>query len=70
MTAPNVTFTLADESQDITTLDVYFNAEFRPRISNDDDAGLGHKVRLTIPQADVAAAAAAWERSPAKFPTR
>lgn len=71
LTEPNLMFTLAATSQGITTLDVYFDAESRPRgDSNDDNEGLGHRVRLTIPQAEVAAAVGDWERDLTAFPTR
>ena len=55
----------------ITTVDVYFDAESRPPTSsNDDDEGLGHKVRLTIPQADVAEAVDHWDQDLQGFPVR
>ena len=63
LTEPNLMFTLASTSQGITTLDVYFDAESRPPSgSNDDHDGLGHRVRLMIPQADVTAAVANGSR--------
>ena len=71
LTEPNLMFTLNGASQGITTLDIYFNAESRPPSdSNDDDEGLGHQVRLTIPQADIAAAVSGWEEELAHFPVR
>jgi hypothetical protein len=70
-TEPNLMFTLNRTSQGITTLDVYFNAESRPPTgSNDDAQGLGHRVRLTIPQADIAAAVSGWEEDLTQFPIR
>lgn len=48
---------------DITTVNIYFNAESRPPTgSNDDEEGVGHKVRLILPQADVAEAVTQWEQ--------
>ena len=71
LTEPNLMFMLAATSQGIVTLDVYFDAESRPPGgSNDDEDGLGHKVRLMIPQADVAAVVGAWEQDLIAFPTR
>ena len=71
MTEPNLMFTLAATSMGIVTLDVYFDAESRPPSgSNDDKAGLGHRVRLTIPQADLAVAVDDWERDLIAFPVR
>jgi hypothetical protein len=71
LTEPNLMFTLAATSQCTTTLDVYFDAESRPPGgSNDDEDGLGHRVRLTIPHTDVAAAASEWEQDLIAFPTR
>jgi hypothetical protein len=70
-TEPNLTFTRGNISQGITTLDVYFSAESRPPTgSNDDREGLGHKVRLTIPQADIAEAASRWDEDLGEFPVR
>jgi len=47
LTEPNLMFALHATSEGVTTLDVYFDAESRPPTgSNDDDAGLGHRVRL------------------------
>ena len=71
LTEPNLMFILDGASQGITTLDIYFNAESRPPSdSNDDDEGLGHQVRLTIPQANIAAAASGWEEDLTHFPVR
>ena len=71
LTEPNLMFTLIQASQGITKLDIYFNAESRPPAgSNDDDQGLGHLVRLTIPQADIAAAVRSWEEDLTHFPAR
>lgn len=71
LTEPNLMFTLADTSRDITTVDVYFDAECRPpNCSFDGHEGLGHRVRLTIPQADLASAVAEWEQDLVAFPTR
>jgi hypothetical protein len=70
-TEPNLMFTLSETSQGITTVDVYFNAESRPpRGSNDEDEGLGHRVRLTIPQADIAEPVGGWEQALTHFPVR
>lgn len=71
LTEPNLTFTLNNASQGIATVDVYFNAESAPPTgSNDDHGGLGHKVRLTIPQADIAEAVGPWEQDLKAFLVR
>jgi len=71
LTEPNLTFTLDKASQGITTVDVFFNAESRPPTgSNDDDEGLGHRVRLTLPHADTAEAVSRWEQDLRAFPVR
>lgn len=71
LTEPNLTFTLNSASKDITTVDVYFDAESRPPTgSSDDGEGRGHKVRLTIPQADVAEAVDHWDLELQGFPVR
>ena len=71
LTEPNLTFRLSRVAEGITTVDVYFDAESRPPTgSNDDDEGLGHKVRLTIPQADVAEVVDHWDQSLREFPVR
>lgn len=70
-TEPNLMFTLNGASQGVTTLHIYFNAESRPPSgSNDDAEGLGHQVRLVIPQADIAAAVSGWEDELTRFPVR
>lgn len=69
MTEPNVMFELNRTSEGITTLDVFFDAESQPP-SGLNDEGLGHRVRLTMPQADVAAAANEWERELMSYPIR
>lgn len=71
LTEPNLMFSLAVTSQGITTLDVYFNAESSPHGgSKDDPEGMGHRVRLTVPQADIAAAVSEWEQNLTAFPMR
>lgn len=71
LTEPNLMFALHAISEGVTALDVYFDAESRPPTgSNDDDEGLGHRVRLAIPQVDVAAAVDGWEQELTRFPTR
>ena len=67
---PNLMFTLAGTSQRVTTLDVYFDAESRPPNGSNDDEGLGHRVRLTMPQAEIAAAVSDWEQDLREFPPR
>ena len=71
LTEPDLIFSLNRASQGITTVDVYFNAESRPPTgSNDDDEGLGHKVRLSIRQVDVAEGVDHWEQDLQEFPVR
>ncbi|GGN72457.1 hypothetical protein GCM10010112_40760 [Actinoplanes lobatus] len=71
LTEPNLMFALNGAAQGIATLGVYFEAESRPpNGSNDDDEGLGHRVRLTIPQADITAAVTDWEQEITQFPIR
>lgn len=71
LTEPNLTFAFVAASQGVTTLDVHFDAESRPpRCSNDDHEGFGHRVRLSVPQADLVAAVGEWDRELAAFPLR
>lgn len=71
LTEPNLMFSLAASSQGITSLDVHFDAEsLPPGGSNSDHEGLGHRVRLTIPQADIGAAVEEWEQELTAFPMR
>lgn len=71
LTEPNLVFALAAATQDVSTIDVYFDGESRPPgCSCDDHEGLGHRVSLTIPQTVLAVAVAEWERDLAAFPTR
>lgn len=71
LTEPNLAFTLNRVSQGITTVDVYFNAESRPLTrSDDDDEARGHRVRLTMPQAEIAKAVDRWEEDLQQFPVR
>lgn len=71
LTEPNLTFSVVESSQGVTTLDVHFDAESRPALgSNDEGDGLGHRVRLVVPQHDIAQAANHWEQGLAQFPVR
>jgi hypothetical protein len=70
LTEPNLMFTLADASAGVTMLDVYFDAEARPPRGSDDEDGLGHRVRLTLPQAELAAAVTEWEHALSAYPQR
>lgn len=70
LTEPNLMFTLAATSEGITTLDVYFDAESLPPHGSNDHEGLGHRVRLTMPQAEIAAAVTVWEHAQVAHPRR
>jgi hypothetical protein len=71
LTEPNVSFGLDDYAHGVTSLSAYFNLESRPRSgSNDDGEGLGHRVRLRLPQAFIARAASEWEQELQAFPER
>lgn len=57
MTEPNLTFESGGATDALHVVDVFFDAEARPPTgSNDEGQGVGHRVRLTISQADIAAA--------------
>lgn len=68
-TEPNLMFALDATSQGITEFSVYFDAEARPSLVDDSD-DLGPRVRLRIPQAEIATAVDAWERHLLDFPVR
>ncbi|MGC3994731.1 MAG: hypothetical protein QM779_11565 [Propionicimonas sp.] len=71
LTEPNLEFRLAAASEGITTLDVDFGAESRPPgCSSEDHEGLGHRVRLTIPQIEIDRAVSEWEADLRAFPPR
>ncbi len=71
LTEPNLTFAVDRASHGTSAVAVYFNAESRPPTgSNDDGVGRGHRVRLTIPQADLAEAVGGWEEELRSFPVR
>jgi hypothetical protein len=71
LTEPNLAFSLKSAFRGVTTLDVYFNAESRPPTgSNDDGEGLGHRIRLTMSQADIAKAVWHWDQDLQDFPLR
>ncbi|WP_017934281.1 WapI family immunity protein [Nocardioides sp. Iso805N] len=71
LTEPNLMFALIEAAQGITTMDIYFEAESRPPMAScDDGEGAGHKVRLTIPQSDLARAGEGWEHDLEEFPPR
>jgi len=71
MTEPNLTFEAVGATDGLWVIDVFFDAEARPPTgSNDDGKGVGHRVRLTVPHADITAAATAWSEALLDYPVR
>jgi hypothetical protein len=71
MTEPNLTFESVGATDGLRVIDVFFDAEARPPTgSNDEGQGVGHLVRLSMAQADIAAAVLAWTEALRDYPVR